>query len=270
MLSRLYLDRINKQLLLKKISCIFFNPRRLITFLIQLLNGRKRMYSRNRRLWMGIIISTIFISLSSAVFANPSWSIKGEYFEGCTCNPGCPCLFGSEPTHNKTCIITGVFHIHNGKYGQYNLDGQTVIGITDLTAKPNENWIVFYISGDKFSSVRGKALLDIFQNHVFGFAKVPSDRITVRYLPIHVESSEWRKKAVVADNLILDVELLRGKGNPDKPTQIVNKNFPIWASEFDTTLNMGKAITHRFQEGNKGWNYDGRSGFATSFYFESN
>lgn len=228
------------------------------------------MFSRNIYLWLGIIISTIFISFSSTVSANPSWSIEGEYFEGCTCDPGCPCLFGSEPTHNRKCKITGVFHIHNGKYGQYKLDGQTVIGITDLTASPDENWIVFYISGDKFSSVRGKALLDIFQNHVFGFSKVPADRITVRYLPIHVESSEWSKKAAVAEYLTLDVELLRGKGDPDKPTQIVNKNFPIWAKEFDTTLNMGKATAHRFQDGGHKWNYDGRSGFATKFHFAGN
>lgn len=33
----------------------------------------------------------------------------------------------------------------------------------------------------------------------------------------------------MADNLILDVELLRGKGDPENPTQIVNKNFAIWA-----------------------------------------
>ncbi len=226
------------------------------------------MFSKNRYLWIGIFVSLFCFSLSHSVSANPSWSIKGEYFEGCTCNPGCPCLFGSEPSHNNTCIITGVFHIKSGSYGQFALDGQTVIGITDLTAGPGENWIVFYISGDGSSSVRNKALLDIFQHHVFDFAKVPSERITVRYLPIHVESTEWRKKAVVADNLTLDVELLRGKGDPGKPTQIVNKSFPVWADEFDTTLNMGKAATHRFQEGGHQWNYDGRSGFATNFHFE--
>ncbi len=66
------------------------------------------------------------------------------------------------------------------------------------------------------------------------------------------------------------MEILRGKGNSDKPTQIVNKNFSIWANEFDTTLNMGKAVTHRFQEGKQKWNYDGRSGFATGFHFMSN
>ncbi len=228
------------------------------------------MFSKNRYLWIGIFVSLFCFSLCDSLSANPPWSINGEYFEGCTCNPGCPCLFGSEPSHNNTCIITGVFHIKSGSYGQFALDGQTVIGITDLTAGPNENWIVFYISGNGSSSVRNKALLDIFQHHVFGFAKVPSERITVRYLPIHVESTEWSKKAVVADNLTLDVELLRGKGDPDKPTQIVNKNFPVWADEFDTTLNMGKASTHRFHEGSHKWNYDGRSGFSTNFHFEGN
>ncbi len=119
-----------------------------------------------------------------------------------------------------------MFHIKTGTYGQFKLDGQTVIGITDLTAGPDENWIVFYINKRGASGAHGIALLDIFQNHVFGFAKVP--------------------------------------------TQIVNKNFAIWAKEFDMVLNMGKATTHRFREGSHKWNYDGRSGFSTNFHFTGN
>jgi hypothetical protein len=226
---------------------------------------------RGKRYLFQLLMAVImFPGISTAVLAGPLWSIEGEYFEGCTCNPGCPCLFGSEPTHNKTCKITGVFHIHKGKYGQYNLNDQTVIGITDLTARPDENWIVFYINKKGASGAHGKALLDIFRNHVFGFADVPYERVTIRYLPINIESSKWHKKVSVADNLTLDLEILRGKGDPDKPTQIVNKNFPIWSNEFDSTLDMGKAITHRFHEGNLEWNYDGRSGFATRFHFTSN
>ena len=215
----------------------------------------------------GLIALMMLCSVSRVVFADPTWSIEGEYFEGCTCNPGCPCLFGSEPTHNKACRIAGVFHIQKGNYGQYSLDGQTVIGITDLTATPDKNWIVFYIDDKKASAVQINALLDIFQNRVFNFAKVPQDRITVRYLPVSVESSEWRKKAVAGDRLTLDVELLHGAGDTGKPTQIVNKNFSIWSKEFDLTLDMGKAATHRFNEDKYEWNYDGRSGFATKFHF---
>lgn len=44
---------------------------------------------------------------------------------------------------NLLAIITCVFHIKTGTYGQYKLDDQTVIGITDLTAGSDENWIVF-------------------------------------------------------------------------------------------------------------------------------
>ncbi len=74
----------------------------------------------------------------------------------------------------------------------------------------------------------------------------------------------------MADNLTLDVELLRGKGDPEKPTQIVNKNFTKWAKEFGMVLNMGKAATHRFHDGSYKWNCDGRSGFSTNFRFTGN
>lgn len=218
---------------------------------------------------LGSIICMLLVCGSGSIITAQNWSIEGEYFEGCTCNPGCPCLFGSEPTHNKTCKISGIFHIHKGIYGNCDLSGQTVIGITDLTAGPEENWLVFYVD-EGASDEQKAALLSIFQEHVFGFANVPPERTIVKYLPIHIESSQWRKKATAAGHLTLDVEILHGKGDPQKPTQIINKNFSIWAKEFDLTLDMGKAIIHRFHEGNQKWNYDGRSGFATTFHFSSN
>lgn len=216
-----------------------------------------------------IIAIVLLFHISSTVFAATDWTIEGEYFEGCTCNPGCPCLFGSEPTYNKTCKISGVFHITKGHYGQVELNGKTVIGITDLTAQPDSNWVVFYISSENTSEPQKKALLDIFQNHVYNFTDVPAERTIIKYTPIQIESTKWEKKASVGDNLTLDVDILRGTGDNSKPTQIVNKFFPIWSKEFDATLDMGKANTHRFQEGDHEWNYDGRSGFATTFNFSN-
>ncbi len=60
-----------------------------------------------------------------------------------------------------------------------------------------------------------------------------------------------------------------GRGILISRPRLLTRILLFWASEFDTTLNMGKAVTHRFQEGNQEWNYDGRSGFATTFHFTS-
>lgn len=97
------------------------------------------MFWRSRYVLTGLAAVIMLYGFSSAVFANQVWSIEGEYFEGCTCNPGCPCLFGSEPTYKK-CKITSIFQIQKGKYGEHDLDGQTVVGITDLTATSDSNW----------------------------------------------------------------------------------------------------------------------------------
>ena len=128
---------------------------------------------RRDYLLSGLITAIMLFCVSGYVFAGPAWSIEGEYFEGCTCNPGCPCLFGSEPTHNKTCKIAGVFRIQKGNYGQYSLDSQTVIGITDLTATPDKNWIVFILMIKSLCRSE-KRIAGYFQNHVFGFAKSPA------------------------------------------------------------------------------------------------
>ena len=56
------------------------------------------MFLKNKSLLFVTLIVSVVICMSGTVSANPSWSIEGEYFEGC------PCLFGSEPTHNNKLI----------------------------------------------------------------------------------------------------------------------------------------------------------------------
>ena len=73
----------------------------------------------------------------------------------------------------------------------------------------------------------------------------------------------------MADNLTLDVELLREKGGPEKPIQIVTM---IWQYGHKGSIwfFMGKTATNRFHEGRHKWNYEGRSCFSTNLHFTGN
>ena len=87
----------------------------------------------------------------------------------------------------------------------------------------------------------------------------------MRYVPIQIESSTWHKKAVVANNLILTLKCCMEQETPANPLKSLIKISRYGQGEFDLTLDMGKAVAHRFAEGKQAWNYDGRSGFATKF-----
>ena len=51
-----------------------------------------------------------------------TWRIKGENLSSCNCDWGCPCQFNARPTHGVCEALVG-FRIHQGNFGNVNLDG---------------------------------------------------------------------------------------------------------------------------------------------------
>ena len=50
------------------------------------------------------------------------WRIAGDWWDLCNCAIGCPCIFGSEPTHGF-CEGVLTWLIREGNYGDVSLDG---------------------------------------------------------------------------------------------------------------------------------------------------
>ncbi len=59
------------------------------------------------------------------------WRLTGDYFENCSCDVACPCLFSaaapltSRPSRG-VCDVVLVFHIDKGNFGDVTLDGLNV------------------------------------------------------------------------------------------------------------------------------------------------
>jgi hypothetical protein len=66
-----------------------------------------------------------------------SYSIAGDYLEGCACRLVCPCDLGEDAAAMKGCQATFVWHIEKGRYGDIGLDGLTMIG---MILKPEKNY----------------------------------------------------------------------------------------------------------------------------------
>ena len=50
------------------------------------------------------------------------WRMAGTYFKSCSCDPGCPCDFMSEPTHHECEGILGM-QVTEGNHDGVSLDG---------------------------------------------------------------------------------------------------------------------------------------------------
>ena len=56
------------------------------------------------------------------------WTLKGDWFDVCSCNIPCPCYFAQAPTDGN-CEGTLAWHIREGRYGDVVLDGLSVLAL---------------------------------------------------------------------------------------------------------------------------------------------
>ena len=55
-----------------------------------------------------------------------SWRIRGDALEACSCDYGCPCQFGADPSKGFCEGVVGL-HIQDGNYGNTRLSGLNLV-----------------------------------------------------------------------------------------------------------------------------------------------
>lgn len=99
-----------------------------------------------------------------AAMANPSWKVGGQYFETCSCDFLCPCIYtnlAGQPTKGS-CTVAMAFHIDQGNYGNVDLNGLN-FAVVAYTPGPmgDGNWSVGVITDDRASNEQQQALVSI-------------------------------------------------------------------------------------------------------------
>jgi hypothetical protein len=64
--------------------------------------------------------------------AVPTWTLKGDWFDVCTCNVVCPCTFAQAPTGNH-CEGVLAYRINEGTFGDTDMSGLNVLGVVRFT-----------------------------------------------------------------------------------------------------------------------------------------
>ncbi len=180
------------------------------------------------------------------------WAINGTYTESCSCNPACPCHFGSAPTLDH-CQGVGLLEIEKGHYGDVNLDGVSIVAALDMG-----KWVKYYVN-DGASDEQAKAAGPIFAK-MFGLPpemKVLSTQI----VPIAVERTATRVKFSVPDSKV-EIELMKGLN--DKPIKIVNLPFDRLK---DYTQYKSIILDHK---GEQKFSYSGTNGLTSKVDMSSN
>ena len=198
----------------------------------------------NRTTILMIVFCTIGIMATSV--AAQDWAIKADYTESCSCNPTCPCVFGSPPTHDY-CEGNNLIEIKEGHYGGVRLDGMSVV-----TAFSLGKWLKLYIDEKE------KALLELLKlKPTFGLLySGKSEILSQEKAPISIEKTSTKVKFSVPASMV-EIEMMKGRGG--KPVKIQNLSLPFMD---DHTQYKSILVSHKSED--KEFKHSGTNGLTAS------
>ena len=152
----------------------------------------------------------------------PEWSLRGDWFDVCSCDIACPCEFAQAPTGNH-CQGVLAYHVREGKYGDTSLGGLSVIGVSEFEGNlwaGEGRWAVGLYIDERADEAQREALQMIFSGRAGGFmakmAALIGELRGVEFVPIRFEVADdlafWR--AEVPGKVDAAAEALSGPTTP--------------------------------------------------------
>ncbi len=173
------------------------------------------------------------------------WALQADIAESCSCDPACPCMFGS-PMTNETCEGSRLYEIKKGEFGGVTLDGLKVIATFSVG-----KWVKYYVSEDA-TDEQLKAVPSLISNASPVFdVKV----LSVEKGKISIERSPTRMKFAGPASSV-EIEQMTGlDGNPVKI-----ENLPF---EDLVDYVQYKSVKNTHESDDANFEYSGTNGFTS-------
>jgi hypothetical protein len=199
----------------------------------------------------------------------PKWTASGDWFDVCKCNIPCPCTYAQPPSYGD-CDTVLAYHIKNGLYGQTQLDGLNVLGLSyfkgNIWAGETKVSIGLFFD-EKADPQQREALQMIFSGKAGGFmadfAKLVGDVRGTEFAPIKFEISDdlSRWSAEIPGKVVAKAEALSGPTTPQgKRVQTINPpGSEVGPGTAGAVVTWGKAIANEVDGMGFKWEWNGRS-----------
>jgi hypothetical protein len=191
------------------------------------------------------------------------WKMTGDILDNCNCDPGCPCLFYSDPTKGH-CDSLWAFHTRTGNYGDVKLDGLNVVMVTMSPGnfwKGNLKAAVYF--DERANPKQREALETIFAGKVGGapatLAGLISNLLGTKYAKIEVDTGNRHARIPG----ILEFGLEPNLGGDKEP--IGTSHHPF--SPAMGTLNHGKGVDSHYTDFGNTLSGTGGDGLWSTFDF---
>ena len=193
-----------------------------------------------------------------------SWSLKGSYFETCSCDLMCPCNMSM--AHGATydyCRVTLVFNIKEGDIEGTDVGGLTVAVIADTPKVMTEgNWRMGMFVDDKASDEQMEKLTGVFSGQnggpMEGVVPLVGEVLGVERARFEVEEEGLRHSIKIGDAIDFEIEDIVPFGvETGEPVRLVGMFHPA-GSEFNA------AEAKRSKISGFGIEYEGKTGISAS------
>ena len=195
-----------------------------------------------------------------------SFSVAGDYFEVCSCDVSCNCVWLGQATRDD-CDVLLAWHVSNGNKDGVDLSGlNAVMAVHSPKRMTDGGWKVALYLDDRASAEQSEALGAVFSGaaggHLANLGPLIGEVAGVEPATIRFEKSDGSLRAEVAGTLSMSSEQVVGMDGQE-PAVIANAPFG--------------AVTQPVRQGTSGnvsyqghWNmsFSGTNSFITDFRYE--
>lgn len=180
----------------------------------------------------------------------------------CSCDPGCPCLFWSDPTR-RSCEAIDAFHFRTGNYGRTGLAGLNAVMVSRSPGNFwKGNWEAAMYLDERAKDKQREALEIVLGGKAGGVPSVLAGMISRMWGSKYARIAFDVKKTSVNIPGVLESVLDPNLGG-DKKKPITVGNHPF-APAFGP-MSMGKSRASKFSDYGQSWDHPGKDGNWAAF-----
>jgi hypothetical protein len=196
-----------------------------------------------------------------------SFSVEGKYFEACSCEVSCPCIW-LRPATEDNCDVFFAWHIERGQKDGVDLAGlNAALAVHTPKQMTDGNWKVALYLDDQADPSQAEALGAIFSGqaggHLGNLVPLIGEVAGVTSVPITFEgASDGARSVRVGEVLTMSVEPVIGMDGTN-PAVITN---PLLGA-ITQPVTQAKSVEVSYRDA---WEFQtsGRNSFITDFAYE--
>jgi hypothetical protein len=195
------------------------------------------------------------------------FSVKGDYFETCSCDVSCPCIWLG-PATQDVCDVLFAWHVSEGEKDGVDLSGlNAVMAVHTSKQMTDGNWKVALYIDERATPEQSEALGAVFSGgaggHLAALVPLIGEVAGVAPASISFDRDGGSLKATVGDVLSMESEELVGMDGEHAP--MINNPLMGAVPQSLTQARAGAVSYHCHWDAE----FSGTNSFVTDFAYQS-